>query len=733
MTARFGWASLQIRQISCCSTSAAVREALGTLPDELKSKYDLIMDKIASTSDLHLNLAHRAFKLVLSALKPLSVDMLLEAICIEPIDSIDLGHITAEDVLEACRGLLILEEETSVCAFCHPSVSKYLLDRLWSQQDCHTFAAKTCVLALLQDRYVDYLMKDPVNRYTIAATNAATYSKETRHKGKKLVLNKESTFRAYAVSNWIIHLVECGEVGAESGLSNDIDKFLGKPLLSSYYCIQWALDLCGIGRANEVELSTIWGVRPEHEGSLDHFFDLLDLLRTTSQTRKLEPTHWRSMAAAVICTFPRLAQLCQHHWNTPWEQPARLNLRYGWLLPWACRRGNFEACKLLVDWGCKTQPKENHLRSDFTPLFQAIFSGDAEIVELVLRSGTKINPHDETLWKELGNSQGDAVFCQNLVRTLIERAKDRPIDLYEAFRTTIKKGDMNGFEQLLRQGSNANVLSRSGDSPLLVAIRSKALQFTESLLSHGADVNYRPNQRASGPLVVAVTGSNKPLVKQLLAAGADPNLNIIYYKKVDQQIKELKVLNSALHIACTGLMNFIYGDGERRHEQDNEFQDELDVMQMLLEAGANPNVSIYDENWGSIMARVAGQCCSVSGHCKHDAANLPSEHDSRSARSVQIAEVLVRYGAKIDAEIEFGKFETVVDAAYARPGNQRMIEWLEKNGATRYVKQGNELAETKRPRSPQESPLDYETIIQYAADLGFIPSGAELEYDPSMS
>ncbi len=86
-------------------------------------------------------------------------------------------------------------------------------------------------------------------------------------------------------------------------------------------------------------------------------------------------------------------------------------------------------------------------------------------------------------------------------------------------------GQAAAAEQLLSSGANANACSHSGETPLLLASKSRDCDTVSTLLKHGADINVRSSSGdlcGFTPLMLAAYMGCVPVVRLLLENGAEP-------------------------------------------------------------------------------------------------------------------------------------------------------------------------------------------------------------------
>jgi uncharacterized protein len=125
-----------------------------------------------------------------------------------------------------------------------------------------------------------------------------------------------------------------------------------------------------------------------------------------------------------------------------------------------------------------------------------------------------------------------------------------------------------------------------GLSPLHLAARQGYGEVASALLDAGADVNQRTTGDQSTALVIAIVNGHFDLAKQLLDKGANPNLA--------QSINGVAPLYAALN--CQWSDKALYPQPRAFEQQKTTY---LELMQALLDKGANPNARLTRKVWYS--------------------------------------------------------------------------------------------------------------------------------------
>lgn len=124
MRSRFRWVQCQIDTLEKCSSVSDIRKVLESLPEGLEETYRRILIVIDRRSS-DVRIVRRALVWLVTALRPMCMRELLEALTVDPIRrALDprFALIKGADLLDVCRSLVVHHEETDIITLSHLSV-----------------------------------------------------------------------------------------------------------------------------------------------------------------------------------------------------------------------------------------------------------------------------------------------------------------------------------------------------------------------------------------------------------------------------------------------------------------------------------------------------------------------------------------------------------------------------------------------------------------------------------
>lgn len=195
----------------------------------------------------------------------------------------------------------------------------------------------------------------------------------------------------------------------------------------------------------------------------------------------------------------------------------------------AARTGNADAVKLLLDRGVDPNAKEN--TNGETALMWAASENHPDAVKMLVAHGAKLN----------------------------ERSADLKY-----------KTDRFGLEGVV------TILPKGSWTPLMVAAREGATEATQALAEAGADLNLTDPDGTSA-MVIAIINAHYDTAAMLVKKGADPEV--------------ADTAGMAALFAATDMNTLSEIYGRPRQKTVNKVS-ALDLMKILLDAGAKPNTKL---------------------------------------------------------------------------------------------------------------------------------------------
>ena len=308
-------------------------------------------------------------------------------------------------------------------------------------------------------------------------------------------------------------------------------------------------------------------------------------------------------------------------------------------LHWAAQKGDVELAKMLLY--ASANLKATTRIGGYTPLLIASKNGDASMIETLTQAGADANAPTmngttplmlaaaagkpaaakalldhgaevnarESVKGETALSIAAAFGRAEVIRVLAARGADvtvttKALDLADFAKEEQERLAAERVQQGGQAGRGNAPAGRGGPqvagvnrqynytelvgfwgglAPLHLAARQGEIESVKALLDAGADVNQRGAGDPVSPMLIATMNGHFDLAKYLLDKGADPNL---------AQINGVAPLYAALN--CQWAAKALYPQPRAYEQQHASY---LDLMQALLDKGADPNARLTRKVW----------------------------------------------------------------------------------------------------------------------------------------
>jgi len=300
-------------------------------------------------------------------------------------------------------------------------------------------------------------------------------------------------------------------------------------------------------------------------------------------------------------------------------------------LLWAVYNGNVDMTRALLAAGAPVNAPNHY---GITPLLQASRSGDAALIGMLIKAGADVaatHPDGETaLMAASRTGHLDAVTV------LLEAGSNANIaDLYQQetpLMWAAAEGHVAVVNALLNAGADPNRKAhingmderKHGDYPtggftaLHFAVRNGYEDVAAALIKGGADPK-ATNGDGLTPSMVAIANDRFDFAAKLLALGADANDGSLYFA-VD------------MHDATTDMRAH---DGSRLRADHPNTLTSMDLIQLLLDKGADPNKAFQGQVHNTTL------CCDPE-------INSSPFYRAAIASDVDAMKVMIAKGAKVD-------------------------------------------------------------------------------------
>ncbi len=253
----------------------------------------------------------------------------------------------------------------------------------------------------------------------------------------------------------------------------------------------------------------------------------------------------------------------------------------------AARTGKIDAVKLLLDRGAAVDAKDTEHSQ--TALMWAVLENHPDVVELLLAHGADINADTKvTITKgEYVPARAAAASGTGIIR---QRALPTPNGGMTPLLFAIRDGNVPMMRLLLGRNADINASSGNHTTPLLIALLNGQVAMATELVNRGADINAADDyHRAALFAAIDLRNFNHDKYTDLPTDGIDP-LDLIQLLLEKAANPNLQTNTVPVH----GLMQFdgswVNFDGETPFVRA-ALSGDIEVMRLLLAHGADPNIA----------------------------------------------------------------------------------------------------------------------------------------------
>ena len=263
-------------------------------------------------------------------------------------------------------------------------------------------------------------------------------------------------------------------------------------------------------------------------------------------------------------------------------------------LHWAAYYGDLALAQRLL-----RAEADPDVRNDYgsTPLGEAATKGDLDMIELLLEAGADVesaNPEGQTALMAVART-GNVAAAELLLdhgadvnaaenwggQTALHWAAARQhadmVNLLVAKGAHVDaRGIDRNWERQVTSEPRMKDMKTGGLTPLLYAVRENCIDCVKALLDAGADIN-KPDPDNVSPLILALLNLRYDIAMLLIERGADINQWDFYGR-------------TPLYAAVD--THLVPGRSNRGDLPTLDEHDAMDVARLLLEKGANPDLSL---------------------------------------------------------------------------------------------------------------------------------------------
>ncbi|KAL8992921.1 MAG: hypothetical protein Q9169_006740, partial [Polycauliona sp. 2 TL-2023] len=485
-------AVLHVQTVCNEPTIGDMEDALEHLPQDLHAAFEDTMQRIRRQSGTRSNIALQALRMICRARRPMLLGELQDALAFRPnLTAVDRKYRPSpEKLVDACHGLVTIDEKSQIIRLVHFSVHRFLLGNAEDLVRDERVIAKLCI---------DYQMLQPF------ASGCCQDEDE--------IIDRvtDCPFIKYASFYWGFHLLAADDSTIDDGALHFLR---ARPQLACSYQI-WQYEK---GRREEY-----WEAEEAVSCNPLHMAATFGLDGIASKVLPLyaidEPTHMGTTALmkAASCGHRHLVSLFMNNG----ADPEKHNW-YGTVLHGAAEAGEIGCIHELLDRGVNVDIKDDFGR---TPLVCAADSSHVRAMHALLERGADVNIQcngEGTLLYEIVEQRGPIEIIQMLLAFGADPNTPGMSGLQPLHITAMKDEDnVETARMLLDYRSNLNAPGWKGRTPFQTAAAANNIAHMQLFLDRGADIDAHSIDYKTTALSIAVRHCNTNAVQFLLDKGAN--------------------------------------------------------------------------------------------------------------------------------------------------------------------------------------------------------------------
>ncbi|XP_029985036.1 ankyrin repeat and SOCS box protein 2-like [Sphaeramia orbicularis] len=236
-----------------------------------------------------------------------------------------------------------------------------------------------------------------------------------------------------------------------------------------------------------------------------------------------------------------------------------------------------------------------------TPLYKACEKINAATVAVLLNHGAQVNTHCIQGWTALQEAVGrnSVEICEMLLKA---GAKHNLTNMYgiTPLFTAAQSGQIATLRLLLKHGADINSQAADGATALYEAAKNGHEGIVELLVSQNADAN-KPGKTGLLPLHIAAQRGSETIVSLLMPVtskarvrrtGISP-LHLAAERNRDEILEMLIKAGFDVNAQLSEERTKLYEDRRSTALYFSVINNNIDAVEMLLQAGADPNLDVF--------------------------------------------------------------------------------------------------------------------------------------------